>query len=75
MGLVHNASHDCDTISHGLAQMATSLSPIGDHCEQIEISAEDIVTGHKLPVLPDFMISKLGNTVDREIFVVKKSLW
>jgi len=38
--------------------MATSLSPLGDHCEQIGISAKDLIAGCKLPVLPDSLISK-----------------
>ena len=38
--------------------MATSLSPRGDHCEQIGISAKDLIAGRKLPVLPDSLISK-----------------
>ena len=38
--------------------MARSLSPLGDNCAQVGISAEDLVSGHKLPELRYSVIKK-----------------
>ena len=38
--------------------MAKSLPLLGDNCAQVGISAEAIISGHELPILPCSLITK-----------------